>query len=56
MLYAGKRPEDLSLEELQGALVYCHQHMQNAERVYQLNHAAMAELSIEIDRREQRPN
>lgn len=52
MTYDGKRPEEMSQTELENALIYCYGHLRQAQHVYQLNSAAIAELSEEMDRRE----
>jgi hypothetical protein len=52
MTFGGKTVDQMSLEELEYALVFCHRHMKECERLYRLNQAGMAEISEEIDRRE----
>lgn len=49
--YDGKRPEDLTDEELEAAAVYCTRMVQQASQVAELNRAGLAELGLEYERR-----
>lgn len=45
MLYDGKRPGELTDEEIEAAVVYCHRMKHWAASVFERNDAAIAELS-----------
>jgi hypothetical protein len=47
MLYDGKRPQELSNEELEAAAVYCHRMKHWTAQVFERNDAAIQELSAE---------
>lgn len=51
MLYDGKRPRELSAEELDAAEQYCLKTMRDANAVYELNRVGFAELCEERSRR-----
>lgn len=51
MLYDGKRPNELSPEEIEAAVVYCHRMKLWAAQVFERNDAAIEELNEEYARR-----
>lgn len=51
MLYAGKRPEEMTSEELEAAAVYCTQMVERAYQIAELNKAGLEELGQEYERR-----
>jgi hypothetical protein len=53
MLYSGKRPEDMTGDELEQAEAYVLRHLQLAHSQYNINLAAYQELAAEQSRREQ---
>ena len=53
MTYDGKTTDEMSFEELENALIYCYAHMKDAQSVFELNQAAIVEISEEMQRREQ---
>jgi hypothetical protein len=51
MLFDGKRPDEMTKDELESAAAYCARMVAQAEAVRELNKAGLAELSLEYDRR-----
>lgn len=51
MLYAGKRPEDMTRGELEAAAVHCARMEAEAAQIRDLNRAALQELAEEYERR-----
>jgi hypothetical protein len=51
MLYDGKRPEELSNDEIEAAAVYCHRMKHWAAQVFEQNDAALIELGEEYGKR-----
>jgi hypothetical protein len=51
MLYDGKKPEDLSRDELEAAAVYCARMKHWAALVFEQNDAGLEELAQEYERR-----
>jgi hypothetical protein len=51
MLYDGKKPEELTQDELEAAAVYCARMKMWAAQVFEQNDAAIQELSEEHFRR-----
>lgn len=51
MFYDGKRPEELSNEELEAAAVYCTRMVVQASQIAELNKAGLVELGLEYERR-----
>ena len=51
MLFDGKRPEELTDEELEAAAVYCTRAVVQASQVVELNKLGLAELGLEYERR-----
>jgi hypothetical protein len=47
MIYDGKRPEELSREELEAAAIYCTRMKHWAAQVFERNDAALMELGEE---------
>jgi len=51
MLYDGKKPEELSPDELEAAAVYCTRKVVEHSQLAELNKAALVELGLEYERR-----
>jgi hypothetical protein len=51
MIYDGKRLEEMSNEELEAAAVYCARMKHQAANIFNLNDAALIELSEEYAKR-----
>jgi hypothetical protein len=51
MLYDGKRPEELTREEIEAAAVYCNRMKHWAAMVFEQNDAGLQELAEEYERR-----
>ena len=51
MLYDGKRPHEMSAEELEAAEAYCLKTMRDANAVYELNRVGFLEITEEQSRR-----
>lgn len=51
MLYDGKRPDELSDDELDAAALYCVRMRDQAKAIVDLNDAGLAELVGEYERR-----
>jgi len=51
MLYDGKKPEELTKDELEAAAVYCARMKHWAAMVFEQNDAGLAELALEYERR-----
>jgi hypothetical protein len=51
MLYDGKRPEELSNDEIEAAAVYCTRMKHWAAQVFEQNDAALIELGEEYGKR-----
>ena len=51
MLYDGKRPQEMTGEELDAAALYLVTKRDEAQRMVQLNDAGLAELVDEYERR-----
>jgi hypothetical protein len=51
MLYDGKKPEELTKDELEAAAVYCTRMMVEAQNMVDLNRAGLIELGLEYERR-----
>lgn len=51
MLYAGKRPNEMSDEELEAAAVYCTRKVVEFTEMAELNKQALIELGLEYESR-----
>ncbi len=51
MLFDGKRPEEMTQDELEAAAVYCVRMEREAQKVASLNRAGLVELALEYERR-----
>jgi hypothetical protein len=51
MLYDGKRPEELSNDEIEAAAVYCHRMKHHHALMFEQHDAALGELGEEYGKR-----
>jgi hypothetical protein len=51
MLYDGKRPEELTRDDIEAAAVYCNRMKHWAAMVFEQNDAGLQELAEEYERR-----